>query len=626
MECALCTEVHTHYGLTKCGHRSICSLCWYRMRSLLDLKSCPLCRQNIEYLFITSSPSLQYDSIVSTGWNDSFKGFTLDIQSQIYFEDQSELQRLLNFKQLSCKFCTLEIKNLAHFKDHLLRFHNKKICEVCLKHNNLFPSEQELYEDLQLNIHKINHHSQCDLCFDYYYSQRHLLEHIKNQHFFCELCDVVKRTAFSNYADLEVHYRQEHFLCEVGICREEMHVVFMCYDDLRDHYKSNHFGIPVPVPVCAFKVRNHEESPEMVFEENYAKNYSVPVITAENKDFEFPALGGPSSTAEEKKTIDYSKISKKKPKKPKPEIFSSTFFPPTPESKPEPFLKTSKKVQKQELSPLEKNIARLNNGHMTIEEFINQLPEKDRENLSSTITTIRKLVLSNTNKEKLVQELERPQKRREKPNFYSETQESKQLPKEEAKKITATAKKSQPLLSEHFPALGDAKAPKVKSEFSTLLENIVIFNNKLITAQYFVDSLLEFMPRTEVTLYRKTIKEKIRPEARANEVLNLFDHVILMTANESEYPSLVSKKEIKPALKKNDFPSMSSANVNNVKVVQSDKEYPSLVSSKDEYPSLIPPNDKDYPPLGKSSGQSNKNFAFNVQKKGIPMKNFFINK
>lgn len=233
----------------------------------------------------------------------------------------------------------------------------------------------------------------------------------------------------------------------------------------------------------------------------------------------------------------------------------------------------------------------------------------------------------------MVQELEKPQKRKEGPNFYPNTQETRQIPREEEKKSVSAPKKSQPLLAEHFPVLGDAKAPKVKSEFSTLLENIVIFNNKLITAQYFVDNLLEFMPRAEVSLYRKTIKEKIRPEAKANEVLNLLDHVILMTANESEYPSLVNRKEVKPLLKKNEFPSVSTANENTVKAAVSNKEYPSLGSSNDEYPSLVQSsdkfpslmsaNDREYPPLGKGTGQSNKNFAFNAQRKGIPMKNFY---
>lgn len=605
MECALCTEVHTYFGLPKCGHKSICSLCWYRMRSILDSKSCPLCRQTSDYVFITSSATLEYDSILRTGWNDSFKGFTLDMKSQIYFEDQAELQRLLNFKQLACKYCTLEIKNFPQYKDHIFRFHNKKICEVCLNNNKLFPSEQELYEDSQLNIHKINHHSQCDLCFDYYYDQRKLLEHIKSKHFFCELCDVTKRTAYSNYSDLEGHYRQAHFLCEVGICRDETHIVFMCYDDLKDHYRSNHIGIPVPAPVCAFRVRDDEEKPEMFFEDVESKNYSVPKITEQNKDFEFPALGGlgSSSVTEQKNVIDYSKISKKKnQKKACPEVFSNDLFPSTPESKPEPKPKANKNVKKQELPLLEKNIARLNNGHITIEELVEQLQDKDRENISATISTIRRLVLSNTNKEKLVKELEKPQKRVVDTNPVKQENLPKNKPVliEEEKKISSkNAKVQQSWPGESFPALGDAKAPKVKTEFNTLLENIVIYNNKLITAKYFVDSILEFMPRSEVNLYRKTIRDKVRPEGRAFEALNLLDHELLMTANESEYPSLVSKKE---------------------------KECPPDVPKNEkDFPSLSFKNEKDYPALGKSTGQKNVNKNLRVLKQGIPMKGFFIN-
>lgn len=535
MECALCTENFKYFGLPQCEHKTICSLCWYRMRSLLNNKSCPLCRQTSEHLFITSNLSIRHSDLIATIWNESVKGFNLDLQSQIYFENPEELQRLITFKNSNCKICSLECKNFNMYKDHLYRFHAKRICEVCSMNNNLFPSEQEVYEEVQLGIHKMSHHVQCELCFDYYYDQRKLLDHIKSQHFFCELCDVVKRTAYRSYQDLEAHYRQFHYLCEVSGCRNELHIVFMCYDDLKDHYRSNHPGLAIPQPVCAFKIKDEEEKQFMIFEDVSSKNYEAPKISEENKDFIFPALGG--TVPERKNVLDYSRINKNSAPK-QNSLFPSSFFPAT-ESVPGSVFpaKKQKHKKKPEQSELSKSISRLNNNHITLDEFLDKLKQDTIEPLPETISIIRAQVASNSFKEKIVQELERFTKQNKKPEA------SKRNPEEFKTPSRPNTKPSESFDRSSFPALGNVQPIKVKSEFNTLLENIAIYNNRLISAKCFVENLLEFMPRTEVNTYKATIKEKVRQDGRA-EVLNLLERTLLMTSNESEYPALVPAKPV----------------------------------------------------------------------------------
>lgn len=277
----------------------------------------------------------------------------------MHFSDQSELVRLSAFREPICKVCSQKFKSFKHLKEHVSLFHALKMCEQCLQNNKLFASEQVLYDEEAFRIHKITQHVQCDLCFTFHYDQRELLTHIKSQHFFCELCAVEKRTAYSNYNELEAHYRQAHYLCEVEMCKEEMHVVFMCYDDLKDHYRCNHPTLNIPPPVLGFKVRE-DDKPVMVFEDTSSKNYSVPKINEQNKDFEFPALA-PAPVG--KKTIDYSKISNSK--------IAPAGFPGLPikdntlEAKKKP-----KKKNKPEVPLIDKNISRLNNGHMTSNEFV----------------------------------------------------------------------------------------------------------------------------------------------------------------------------------------------------------------------------------------------------------------
>jgi ribosomal protein L7/L12 len=562
MECSLCYETSNFFGVTECGHSSICSLCWYRLRSILQKNACPVCRQPCPFLFITSDASAKYDLIFRTQWGDAFPGFFQDSASQIYFSDQAELARLQNLRRPLCKLCTHQAKNLSGLKEHLFTYHARKICDLCVHNSNLFASEQELYEEEAFKIHKITAHVQCDLCFNYSYDQRALLQHIKKEHFFCELCPVEKRTAYTTYGDLEGHYRKEHYLCEVEVCRDETHVVFMCYDDLKDHYRANHPTLAIPAPVLAFKVKEDVERPAMVFEDFTAKTYAVPKIDEQNREIEFPALA--PATAEEKPKIDYSKIKNNR------NAPTSVTYPQMQSREPFSFqpkenkVKQEKKAKKKENSILDKNISRLNNGHLGVEEFIEFLSEGTFANDSGIIAVIRKSVLSNTYQEKIVQALNNPRpypKRLLDEETKWKTVE-KNLQPEETKNIsnlsTSPVKfpRPAPPSIDGFPSLGVGQKSVAKSTIQTITENIVILNNGLINAKCFVESMTSLVSREEASSIKKLLRDKIKPEARASEVLNLLDYSLLMNANDSEYPSLAApqpaaKKPLADALREN---------------------------------------------------------------------------
>lgn len=559
MECDLCTETCTFFCITVCGHKSICTLCWYRLRSILYKNSCPVCRQDCTHVFVTTDPSLTYEDIYKTMWGESFRGFKHDDLSHMDFADTSELQRLQNFRKPTCKICRLESKNFKHLKDHLLTFHNLRICDQCSQNNKLFSSEQELYTEDDYKIHKITLHVQCDLCFTYYYDQRELLLHIKSSHFFCELCAVEKRTAFSHYEDLESHYRQAHYLCEIEVCREEMHVVFMTYDDLKDHYRCNHPTLNVPAPVLAFKVREEDDRPNMVFEDVATKNYSVPKINERNKDFEFPAL---APAPVQSNILDYTKIKDKKVKK-KQEVYPAmqsgggNIFGQSENLKKEK--KDKEKAQKEQgnkaRSEIDKQVARLNNAHISLDEFICWIYEKSISIDSQLISYIRKNVLSNSYQERMIHVLssQRPPPKASSPEegkFKKVNQEEeKKTPKRPSQAQQPEEKKHQKpnMANENFPALGPTQAKTQKNLVQNLLENIVILNNGLINAKCFVECMLTFTPRGEIQNMKQVIRDKVRPESRMNEVISCLDYSLVMTAYDTEYPSL---SEQKPIIKK----------------------------------------------------------------------------
>jgi hypothetical protein len=355
----------------------------------------------------------------------------------------------------------------------------------------------------------------------------------------------LKRTAYRTYEDLEAHYRQAHHLCEVSFCRNEMHIVFLCYDDLRDHYRSNHPGINVPQPVCAFKIRDEEEKPVMFFDDVSSKNYSAPKISEETKDFEFPALGGNSSS--KKEVLDYSKIGKKNQGKSENSIFPQSFFPAPAETQGVALktqVKKNKVKKRQEQSEIMKNISRLNNNHLTVHEFLTLIPQENLLAIPETIQIIRNQVSLNSFREKIVQDLEKMMKTRQKLENPQKSQIFEQEEKKSLRKPEIIEKPPPKSFDQSsFPVLGNVRPSKAKSELNTLLDNIAIYNNKLISAKCFVENLLEFMPRSDVSLFKNTIKEKVRQDGRA-EVLNILERALLLTANEAEYPALAPAKQV----------------------------------------------------------------------------------
>ncbi|OMJ94691.1 hypothetical protein SteCoe_2027 [Stentor coeruleus] len=604
MECDLCTESFNNYCLTECGHKSICSLCWYRLRGILQKTACPVCRQECQTMFVTPNPHLSYDQAISTLWGDTYKGFIFDEVSIMHFENKSELLRLQNYRKLTCKICKTECKNFKLFKDHLLSLHNLRICELCTQNNKLFPSEQEIYTDNEIKTHRTTLHVQCNLCNFFFYDQRELLSHIKSQHFFCELCAVEKRTAFSNYFDLEYHFRQAHYLCEVEFCKRKKNVVFMTYDDLKDHYRYNHIGIRIPDPVFAFKVRE-EVKDAVVFDDGMAKPFSTQKINERNIDSEFPALAPePVPT----RILDYSRIKNQQgPKKQNayPISYNSNNLSHSPQKdnkkkdkpykEPKEFKEEKGKSANKSLMELDKYIARLNNSHISLDQFIFWIFDQNITIDNQFISYIRRNVLSNSYQERIIQVLMNPvnKERRSEPPFIVQNkfQEEEKIqpafiqkkhqneekgqqnspviqkkPQEEEKfspKPQPAQKKPQEERKNHTkpPAqnkyVEEKQAQKTQetsirsantipnqSIIQNTLENIVILNNGLINVKYFTECLLSFTPREQIDSIKQIIREHVQPENMIKKVLNTLDFMLLKMIKNKDYPSLSEQKPV----------------------------------------------------------------------------------
>lgn len=67
-------------------------------------------------------------------------------------------------------------------------------------------------------------HPSCQLCHDIFFNMDELLLHMAREHFHCHICarqESNLRYYFLDYASLREHFKNKHFLCERGPCREE---------------------------------------------------------------------------------------------------------------------------------------------------------------------------------------------------------------------------------------------------------------------------------------------------------------------------------------------------------------------------------------------------------------------
>ena len=292
MECIGCTERITHLALLECGHSSACPLCILRLRSLLHDNRCPECRHPSEVVFIADSGT--YEDHSSGFWGDRhMHGFKEFEQTKIYCETEDMHQEFVTLVQPGCQLCGVILKSRSQLLTHLESEHRLHMCDLCLANKTVFVSEQELYTVEDLREHKEGGdgespgHPRCRLCSRFVYDDKALLQHIREQHYFCDLCPVESRPAFINYESLEKHYDKSHFLCAITSCKRAKHVVFATWDELIGHHRTYHRGCEMPVLKPSFLGSGEEYIPRA--SEAPVKQAGVP-LTEERKNEEFPAL------------------------------------------------------------------------------------------------------------------------------------------------------------------------------------------------------------------------------------------------------------------------------------------------------------------------------------------------
>ncbi|XP_017887495.1 E3 ubiquitin-protein ligase ZNF598 isoform X2 [Ceratina calcarata] len=129
--------------------------------------------------------------------------------------------------------------------------HELHYCDLCVENLKIFSHERRCYTRADLAQHRRkgdvddkSHkgHPLCEFCDQRYMDNDELFRHLRRDHLYCHFCDADGlHQYYSSYDYLRDHFRQEHFLCEEGVCAEEKFTsVFRTDIDLKAHKASVH--------------------------------------------------------------------------------------------------------------------------------------------------------------------------------------------------------------------------------------------------------------------------------------------------------------------------------------------------------------------------------------------------
>nr|SVE73398.1 EOG090X01BP [Daphnia atkinsoni] len=242
--CPVCFKDVEIFSIGICDH-PICHECSTRMRVLCKEDACPICRQELtKVAFVKEAQPYQLLTL---------NVYPMDKGTRIHFENiflQETFEKLLVHV---CYTCPLKptFANFQILKDHLRKEHELFFCDLCVESLKIFSRERRGYTRQELALHRrkgdpdnTSHrgHPLCNFCDQRYVDADELFRHLRRDHYFCHFCDADGLNQYyCNYEDLRKHFRDAHFLCEEGECKEEKFTrVFRTEIDIRAHKAQTH--------------------------------------------------------------------------------------------------------------------------------------------------------------------------------------------------------------------------------------------------------------------------------------------------------------------------------------------------------------------------------------------------
>ncbi|XP_024018159.1 E3 ubiquitin-protein ligase ZNF598 [Morus notabilis] len=278
--CAVCADSLEWVAYGPCGHRDVCSTCVARLRFICDDRRCCICKTESDIIFVTKAlgdytrtisdfsvlPSEVKEGRVGSYWYHE--------DTQAVFDDVDHYKMIKAMCKLSCSICDkieeqqndgskcrMRFRNIGQLKGHLFHKHRLFMCSLCLEGRKVFICEQKLYTRAQLNQHistgdsevdgtenergGFSGHPTCEFCKTPFYGDNELYTHMSTEHYTCHICQRQhpgQYEYYKNYDDLEIHFRQSHFLCEDEACLAKKFIVFQSESEMKRHNALEHGG------------------------------------------------------------------------------------------------------------------------------------------------------------------------------------------------------------------------------------------------------------------------------------------------------------------------------------------------------------------------------------------------
>ncbi|KAI3749151.1 hypothetical protein L2E82_19758 [Cichorium intybus] len=278
--CAVCAESLEWVAYGSCGHKEVCSTCVARLRFICSDRRCCICKTESTIVFVTKAlgdytKMINDFSVFPPEDKEGRSGsYWYHEDTQAYFDDLDQYKMIKAMCRLSCSVCDKMEENIsnsskrkARFRDinqlkgHLFHQHRLFMCSLCLEGRKVFICEQKLYSKAQLKQHintgdsevdgtesergGFQGHPLCEFCRSPFYGDNELYTHMSTEHYTCHICQRQNPGQFEyykNYDDLEIHFRQEHFLCEDEACLSKKFIVFTSEAEMKRHNALEHGG------------------------------------------------------------------------------------------------------------------------------------------------------------------------------------------------------------------------------------------------------------------------------------------------------------------------------------------------------------------------------------------------
>lgn len=211
------------------------------MSSCYSVRMCPFCQAEVTEDPIITDTADPIDYKI-----ERLKPYKHDPENQVYYMDEEVHSQVLGFNKFQCQKCHDKFNTFKQFSKHLFAAHHRKVCKICHKAGRVLPSQVESYTAKECTEH-MKRHPACLVCPFVAFDQSMLADHMRENHFRCEVCATAGEVKWFADSDvLRVHFNECHYACQDPMCVEHGFIVFATPMELQLHMISVH-GDRTPV-------------------------------------------------------------------------------------------------------------------------------------------------------------------------------------------------------------------------------------------------------------------------------------------------------------------------------------------------------------------------------------------